>query len=108
MAKESSNNTISVLAVCVVHLLTFEADLDVGIWTIILPALGHPSLLCVLGSRLLVNLKEAGELGLNEGTNYRPDSFSETLSEMEFSERVAEGNDQHFVPLVTNANCHSP
>ncbi|EJD06090.1 uncharacterized protein FOMMEDRAFT_153453 [Fomitiporia mediterranea MF3/22] len=32
---------------------------------------GNPALLCVLGSHLLINLKEAGELGVNGGTNYR-------------------------------------
>ena len=87
-----SNNFISVLAVCVINLITFSSELDLGTWTIILPRLGNPSLLCILGSRLLVNLKEAGKLGLNEGTNYRPDSFSESLSEIEFTERVAEGD----------------
>jgi hypothetical protein len=30
---------------------------------------GNPTLLCILGSRMFFNLKEAGEAGLNEGTN---------------------------------------
>ncbi|KAH8107333.1 hypothetical protein DFH11DRAFT_1517754 [Phellopilus nigrolimitatus] len=36
-----------------------------------LALLGSPSLLCVIGSHLLVHLKEAGEQGVNEGTSYR-------------------------------------
>ena len=48
---------------------------------VILGILGSPSLLVVLGARLLVNLKEAGERGVNEGTSYRV----ETLGEMQFA-----------------------
>ncbi|KAL5530955.1 hypothetical protein ACEPAG_3831 [Sanghuangporus baumii] len=48
---------------------------------VILGILGSPSLLVVLGARLLVHLKEAGEKGVNEGTSYRV----ETLGEMEFA-----------------------
>ncbi|KAH8109705.1 hypothetical protein DFH11DRAFT_1861075 [Phellopilus nigrolimitatus] len=46
-----------------------------------LNALGSPSLLCVLGSHLLVHLKEAGERGANGGTSYR----MPTMSNIEFS-----------------------
>ncbi|KAH8109192.1 hypothetical protein DFH11DRAFT_1515913, partial [Phellopilus nigrolimitatus] len=42
---------------------------------------GNPSLLCVLGSHLLVHLKEAGERGANGGTSYR----MKTMSNIEFS-----------------------
>ncbi|KAL5513704.1 hypothetical protein ACEPAH_4103 [Sanghuangporus vaninii] len=48
---------------------------------VILGILGSPSLLVVLGARLLVHLKEAGEKGVNEGTSYRV----ETLGEIEFA-----------------------
>lgn len=37
---------------------------------------GSPSLLCVLGSHLLIHLREAAEEGLNEGTSYRLYSVS--------------------------------
>lgn len=37
---------------------------------------GSPTLLCILGSHLLINLKEAGEKGYNEGTNYWPTHVS--------------------------------
>ncbi|KAH8109719.1 hypothetical protein DFH11DRAFT_513647 [Phellopilus nigrolimitatus] len=47
----------------------------------LLNVLGNPSLLCVLGSRLLVHLKEAGERGANGGTSYR----MRTMSNIEFS-----------------------
>ncbi|EJD00596.1 uncharacterized protein FOMMEDRAFT_159344 [Fomitiporia mediterranea MF3/22] len=48
----------------------------------LLTAAGNPTLLCVLGSHLLINLKEAGEMGVNEGTNYR----SRTVSNISFAE----------------------
>lgn len=47
----------------------------------ILGIIGSPSLLVILGARLLVHLKEAGEKGVNEGTSYRV----ETLSNMDFA-----------------------
>lgn len=46
-----------------------------------LNALGSPTLQCVLGSRLFFNLKEAGERGVNEGTNWA----SYTMTGMDFS-----------------------
>ncbi|KAH8106563.1 hypothetical protein DFH11DRAFT_1233451 [Phellopilus nigrolimitatus] len=46
----------------------------------LLDVLGSPSLLCLLGSRLLVHLKEAGEIGAG-GTSYRMN----TMSNIEFS-----------------------
>ncbi|KAH8109181.1 hypothetical protein DFH11DRAFT_1515867 [Phellopilus nigrolimitatus] len=47
----------------------------------LLTILGSPSLLCVLGSHLLVHLKEAGERGANGGTSYR----MKTMSSIGFS-----------------------
>ena len=41
--------------------------------------MGSPTLLCILGGQLLINLKEAGERGANGGTNY-------TVSGIEFGE----------------------
>ncbi|KAH8106557.1 hypothetical protein DFH11DRAFT_1518081 [Phellopilus nigrolimitatus] len=42
----------------------------------VLNILGSPSLLCILGSHLLVHLKEAGERGANGGTSYRMPTMS--------------------------------
>ncbi|KAL5524850.1 hypothetical protein ACEPAF_9996 [Sanghuangporus sanghuang] len=50
----------------------------------ILSSLGNPSFLSLLGSRMLINLKEAGERGQNEGTNYKIPSM--TLSDIDFAE----------------------
>ena len=38
--------------------------------------LGHPTLLCVAGSRMFFNLKEAAEHGVNIGTNWSSYSHS--------------------------------
>ena len=46
--------------------------------------LGNRTFLCILGSRMLFNLKEAGERGQNEGTSYN--ASSRTVSEMEFAQ----------------------
>ncbi|OCB83933.1 hypothetical protein A7U60_g9142 [Sanghuangporus baumii] len=42
----------------------------------ILNIIASPTILCILGGQLLINLKEAGERGANGGTNYTPRSFS--------------------------------
>ena len=42
----------------------------------VLSALGSPTLLCILGSRMFFNLKEAGEHGVNVGTNWASYSHS--------------------------------
>ena len=47
----------------------------------ILDALANPSLLSILGARLLFNMKEAGAEGLNEGTSCGSKS---TISDIEF------------------------
>ena len=46
--------------------------------------LGNRAFLCILGSRMLFNLKEAGERGQNEGTSYN--ASSRTVSDMEFAQ----------------------
>ena len=50
----------------------------------VLAILGNTPSLTILGSRMLFNLKEAGELGVNEGTNVRV--TSRTLSDLDFAE----------------------
>lgn len=42
----------------------------------ILNSLGSPTLLCILGSRIFFNLKEAAEHGVNVGTNWSSYSHS--------------------------------
>ena len=51
--------------------------------------IGNPTLPSIIGSRLLINLKEVGDLGLNESMNYRLDSTS--ASEIVFVEGNIEG-----------------
>lgn len=57
---------------------TSAETLDISI---VLTALGSPSLLCLLGNRMFFNLKEAAE----HRVNVRTDFGSYTLSGMEFS-----------------------
>lgn len=44
----------------------------------ILTSLGNPLFLCVVGSRMLFNLKEVGEHGQNEETSYNATSRTVT------------------------------
>ena len=74
----------SVLINSVIHIVIFTVNIENAFLLYLLAVIGNPSLLCILGSHLLFNLKEAGELGLNGGTNYRPNS--DFVSDIEFVE----------------------
>ena len=57
----------------------------------VLAALGNPSLLSILGSHMFFNMKEAGEHGVNQGTNWG----SHTASSIYFVN--GPGNSQCYV-----------
>ena len=73
-----------VIFVSVFAILQFRLSISNPFLAIVLERLGSPAFLCVLGSRMLFNLKEAGERGQNEGTSYN--ATSRTVSGMEFAE----------------------
>ncbi|EJD00616.1 uncharacterized protein FOMMEDRAFT_159377 [Fomitiporia mediterranea MF3/22] len=58
--------------------------------TALLNAFGSPTILCILGRHLMINLKEAAERGMNEGTSYRLQTIS---SDIEFDE-LASGSSE--------------
>ncbi|KAH8109805.1 hypothetical protein DFH11DRAFT_1515051 [Phellopilus nigrolimitatus] len=72
---------IMVIFVSVMEIMANQLDVPNALLAYLLTIVGSPSLLCVLGSHLLVHLKEAGERGANEGTSYR----MKTMSNIEFS-----------------------
>ena len=43
----------------------------------VISSVGSPTLLCILGSRVFFNLKEAAEHGVNPGTNWSSYSHSD-------------------------------
>ncbi|THH06898.1 hypothetical protein EW145_g3761 [Phellinidium pouzarii] len=59
-----------VIFCAVVQIIAASTDSSVPL-SVAFSVLGTPSILCILGSRLLVHLKEAGERGANEGTSFR-------------------------------------
>ncbi|KAL5524826.1 hypothetical protein ACEPAF_9972 [Sanghuangporus sanghuang] len=73
-----------VIASCMLNILEFRLIISSAFVSNVLSSLGHPALLTTLGSRMLFNLKEAGERGQNEGTNYR--TPTSTISDMDFAE----------------------
>ena len=73
---------LSVILVCVFDIVKdLKADSDALIIHT-LGVLNNPALLSVLGTRLLLNMKEAGAKALNEGTSCGAGS---TISNIEFS-----------------------
>ena len=61
-----------VILFSVFAILEFRPHIS-SVFMAVIFSLGSPSFLCVLGSRILVNLKEVGERGLEEGTDYTLD-----------------------------------
>ena len=66
----------------------------------ILNALGSPTLLCILGSRISFNLKEAAEHGINVGTN----QSSRPHSDIRFGEPGGE-EAKYVVPHLHLRSC---
>ncbi|OCB87149.1 hypothetical protein A7U60_g5663 [Sanghuangporus baumii] len=77
---------VSVISCSVVAVLSFKLQIENQVLSNILSSLGNPALLSLLGTRMLFNLKEAGERGQNEGTSYRVQSG--TVSEINFAAPV--------------------
>ncbi|KAH8109173.1 hypothetical protein DFH11DRAFT_1861690 [Phellopilus nigrolimitatus] len=72
---------IMVIFVSIMEIVSNQLYISNALLSDILNCVGSPSLMCVLGSHLLVHLKEAGERGANGGTSYR----MRTMSNIEFS-----------------------
>ncbi|KAH8109188.1 hypothetical protein DFH11DRAFT_1515907, partial [Phellopilus nigrolimitatus] len=72
---------IMVIFCSVMEIMAIQLFIPNAVLADLLTTLGSPSLLCVLGSHLLVHLKEAGERGANGGTSYR----MKTMSNIDFS-----------------------
>ena len=64
------------------NILLFRLHMVASVWVGVLTAFGSPNLPCIFGSRLLVNLKDAGQQGLNMGDSYG----SEFASNIEFTD----------------------
>ena len=73
---------LSVILVSVFGIVANLTQKSVTLFGNILTVLDNPSLLSILGTRLLFNMKEAGAKGLNEGTSCGQKS---TISDIEFA-----------------------
>ncbi|KAL5501292.1 hypothetical protein ACEPAH_8552 [Sanghuangporus vaninii] len=82
-----------VIACSIFNIMQFKLRVSDNFLSNLLTFLGNPALLCVLGSRMLFNLKETAERGENQGTSLRVPS--RTVSQMDFAET---GIPQRFDP----------
>ena len=64
-----------VISCSVLNIIVDKLTLSQTLGTV-LSAFASPTLLCILGSRMFFNLKEAGEHGVNMGTNWASYSVS--------------------------------
>ena len=66
----------------------FGGSLFVGF---LLTEIGSPTILCIVGSHIFFNLKEAGEHGVNIGTNWSSHSYSTVqFDEQQYTEHQSE------------------
>ena len=72
----------SVILVSVFEIIVNFTSESNAPFSYILTVLANPSLLSILGARLLFNMKEAGEKGLNHG---RSCSSKSTMSDIDFA-----------------------
>ena len=79
----------SVLVCSVINIIEFSVFVEKVFLSDAMATIGTSSFLSILGSRLLVNLREAGELGLNKGTNYRLDHLA--TGDISFAEGNVKG-----------------
>ncbi|OCB83956.1 hypothetical protein A7U60_g9165 [Sanghuangporus baumii] len=68
---------IFVVFCCLLQIVELSFRSDSPFVTSLLSALGSPSFLCILGSQLLINLKEVSERRADGGTNYTPRNVSD-------------------------------
>ena len=94
----SSNTCSSLVFVGVLEIIQFSAPLS-DTMEIVVFYLANPSILSPIGCRLLMNMKEAGEHGVNVGTNW--DSY--THSAMRFEESLLVDSDTEFVTSLIYA-----
>ena len=84
-------------AICIAAFAIAENEIPASlVLSNIVLSLGSPALLCILGSRMFFNLKEAAEHGVNVGTNRSSNSHSE----IRFDE-PGSGQAQYVVLRVT-------
>ena len=79
-SKENSCNCDRVLVCSIANIFNQELPVSLGMDNS-LSWFGNPTLLCIMGSRMLFNLKEAAEHGVNVGTNWSSYSHSAILFE---------------------------
>ena len=72
-----------VIFVSVLQIIEDNTGEDLALLSAILTVIGNPAFLSILGARLLFNMKEAGEKGLNQGTSCGSKS---TVSDIVFAD----------------------
>lgn len=71
----------SVISISIFNILQFTTEIQSHFLVNLVTGLGSSSLLCIIGSKMLVNLKEVGRNGIGDDMSF--DSLD--ISMMEFS-----------------------
>ncbi|OCB87155.1 hypothetical protein A7U60_g5669 [Sanghuangporus baumii] len=89
-----------VIACCMFNIMEFRLQFSSDFLSNVFNAFGNPAFLSVLGSRMLFNLKVAGERGQNQGTSYRVPS--RTASVIDFVVPLDLQRDLNSESLIEN------
>ena len=84
----------SVLVCSTAQVISLKVSVENDFLSNVLVSIGNPSFLCIIGSRLLINLKEVVEASLDEGTIHR--SSLRSVSDIIFAGEDAEGLYMHL------------
>ena len=81
---------IRVIFCSIINLIGFKSDYEINSTReFIVSILGNPSLLCLLGSRMFINLKEAGSSGVKSGSSASALSQRSVASDLQFADMPA-------------------
>jgi len=80
---------LAVIVFCVANILPEQVNSN-SVFGDIFAAIGNPGVLSLVGSRLLLNMKEAGEKGLNQGISHSLQSISSNIDFAAPSDGLAE------------------
>ena len=87
----------------IINLIVFKSDYELNSTReVIVSILGNPSLLCLLGSRMFINLKEAGSSDVKDGSSTSAPSQQSgrsEVSDLQFADVTGSMNSGKYCPI---------
>ena len=100
---------IRVIFCSIINLINYQSKYELDSTTTrssIVSILGNPSLLCLLGSRMFINLKEAGSSDVKSGSSASALSQRSVASDLQFADMPASlHSGKYCLPLTIRFWC---